>query len=488
MRSGAPAMPFTTGVVVGQVLAWFATNYIIAIALTALGGLIALKRRGVSALLLGTVVGLLCCVHLRGEQRASRSSADTEVLLRIIESPSRRKPGEVTFVGEAESVDRGNFRCRAVDLPWRNVADLREGDVVWVRGEASPVVRPLNPFSWEAYLWRRGIATDLKARFVSKAVTSKESFSAQVRTSIKRIVARADSLNRGESLFLSMVFGFKDLLSADVEDAFKKLGLTHLLVVSGYQVSLVFGVCVFVSRVVAGWCAGRVVLRSLVNCLAWGMSLLYVTVIGFEMSAVRALIAAACVCADLVLERSSGFAQRWWVALLMVNILSPWSFFEIGVILTFAALAGIGIGITLGGQRQVATYLWINIAVWLSTSSVMLLWVGSISLVSILLNVLVPGPWSFLNCTVGMIGLLLFTLGLDSHGALLWAVTSANDCVATYLVNLSRTLTATVELQGAERWGCAGALIAISGWLYFRSARKYRIPVRLLSGGRKSLS
>lgn len=482
LRGSMPAMPLTLGVMVGQVLAWFASDDVLAASIIILGCFVIGKRRGVSALIVGCLVGLISCAFFVFRHVSDGLPIDGHFMARVIESPSRRKPGEVTFVAEELSQSFRRFRCRAVDLPWRNVADLREGDVVWIRGEFTPVEKPLHPFSWQSYLWRRRIAQDCKARFVSKPVFREEPLSSTVRSAIMESAAGGDGIDRGEALFLSMVFGFKDLLSADIEEVFKELGLSHILVVSGYQVSLVFAVCAFLTRWIARWCAGRIVLRSLVAYLAWGMSLLYVALIGFESSAVRALIAAACVCASLVLERASGFAQRWWVALLIVTILVPWSFFEVGVILTFAALAGIGIGVALGGAASILTYLVVNIAVWSLTSCVMVVWNGSLSLLSVALNLIVPGPWSLLNCTVGMIGLLLVTLGLDTRGTLLGIVTATNEYIATLLEALSRSLNALVELKGAARWGCVGVLMMASSWLLWKAVRANRIPVRLLGG------
>lgn len=485
LRGSMPAMPLTLGVMVGQVLAWFASDDVLAASIIILGCFVIGKRRGVSALIVGCLVGLISCAFFVFRHASDGLPIDGHFMARVIESPSRRKPGEVTFVGEELSQSSRRFRCRAVDLPWRNVADLREGDVVSIRGEFAPVEKPLHPFSWESYLWRRRIAQDCKARFVSKPVFRQEPLSSTVRSAIMESAAGGDGIDRGEALFLSMVFGFKDLLSADIEEVFKELGLSHILVVSGYQVSLVFAVCAFLTRWIARWCAGRIVLRSLVAYLAWGMSLLYVALIGFESSAVRALIAAACVCASLVLERASGFAQRWWVAALMVNILVPWSFFEIGVILTFAALAGIGVGVSWGRGRPFRTFLWVNLSVWFLTSCVIVAWTGVLSFCSVVLNLLVPAPWSFLNCAVGMISLLLYLVQVDPHGALLRMITALNDVVATVLVELSRSFTGMLVLEGSTRWVSVIALVVVSCLFLWGAMRNSRIHPRLLDARRR---
>jgi predicted membrane metal-binding protein len=120
---------------------------------------------------------------------------------------------------------------------------------------------------------------------------------------------------RGVSLLLSMALGYRDVLSPSVEQAFSSLGLTHLLVVSGYQVSMVFGFVMAIAVMLVPRASVFRYWRE--GCTAIGLMVasVYVVLIGAEMSAARALIAAAFVCAERVCESRSGFAQRWSVAL-----------------------------------------------------------------------------------------------------------------------------------------------------------------------------
>jgi ComEC/Rec2-related protein len=480
LRSYAPAVGCALSVAVGQLLVWLVGEVWSALALAVVGCLLltpwGVGRGGIA---LGVVVGILTAYpELYGRTQVLESE-DTVVLGEIVGSPRRPKPGEVNF--ELQSVGHPKpfrLRCRAIDLPWRNVADLQGGDRVAIRGSVRAVSRPRDPFSWEGWLWRSGIDGECKARYVSAPFDRSPSVVQRMRESILASVRERAGDDRGSALFLSMALGFHDILSPTVEDAFRVLGLTHLLVVSGYQVSLVFGLVVAVSSYLGSrLLLGRFV-RMWVLASAILVSLLYVLLIGAEMSAVRALIAAGCVCAHLLTETGARFAQRWGVALLVMQIIWPWCALEIGVLLTFSALCGIGIGMQLGGDRKLPTFLWVTVCAWLCTSCVVVLWSGSFSVVSVLLNVVLAAPWSTLNCAVGLVGLVLLMTGLPGGAEIVRGVSFVNISVSKGLLYLRDLPHVSFELEGTWRVLISVLLIVSALTLGYRGSMPWLLKRR----------
>ena len=177
------------------------------------------------------------------------------------------------------------------------------------------------------------------------------------------------------------------------------------------------------------------------------------------MSALRALIAASCVCAGLLLDRRGHFAQRWWIALLLMHIFYPWALYELGVVLTFAALAGIGIGSRLGEGRVLKTWLLVHSVVWIFTSCVLIVWVGEFSVAGILLNLFVPAPWSIVNCTVGALSLFGMFLGVPGSASILRIVTDLNEVVAYALLWVRGVFGGVVVVEGYLRGVFASLLV-----------------------------
>jgi ComEC/Rec2-related protein len=478
-RRGAPAVQLALAVACGQAIVWLAPDLVVMCCLIMSGFALAVARRsGIGGLASGVVLGLLTGYVALAPRSWTAPSKDFIVLGQVVESPRHPVPGETVFLLAVEDgASQKVFRCRAVELPWRNVSELEAGDLVWVRGELVPVSRPRNPFSWQAALWRRGIAGECRARFVSHALAkdppSLEWLRAQIRTLVKERVGEAG----GTGLFLSMGLGYHDLISVQVEHAFMKLGLTHLLVVSGYQVSLMFGFIAFLAHVVVTRISvfGRYS-RTITTAVAFAAAGIYVVCIGLEMSAVRALLGAACVAAQMCSERNTSFAQRWGVALLGMLLMWPWCFFEIGVILTFAALFGIGLGARLSGTQKVVSFLAVNVAVWCTTTLVLLIWKGNLSLFALPVNLILAAPWSVVNCTIGLAGLCGLIMGIPGASSLLVLISWCNDWLASMVVSLADWSHSGWQLQGIPRILAAAALCMLLFYLSRRAAQRLSVP------------
>lgn len=480
LRWKIPALGLAIGVFVGQMLVWLvATRWCVGL-LVGCGTLFVLFPKRVRCSLVGISLGVATGLLGVALHPSEWSARDAQVLVRIVERPSRRLSGEVTFIGR-EVLGRGQrtIRCRSVDLPWRNASDLERGDVVWVRGEISPIVRPRNPFSWEGFLWRQGVSGEMKALFVSRPVMREESLVDGVRREIRSLVSQVTDDGRGGALFLSMALGERDVLSVHVENAFKGVGLSHLLVVSGYQVSLIFGVVFAGFMQVRSLFGAHIYLRTIATCGALVCCFGYVVLVGAEMSSVRALVAAACLCVALVIDRAHRFSQRWATALLVMQVMYPWAACEVGVILTFAALAGIGLGSVLGGRNPLASCLWVTVCAWLLTSTVTLVWNGSISVVGILLNLLLATSWSIWNCAVGGVALGLATLPSWFAGAPLRVVAWGNEVVVGAILWGGGSATKQEPIEGLRKWILVSALLCSILWVVRGATkRSYAMSMR----------
>lgn len=485
IRNVTPALFFTAGVCAGQGAAWFISLPLLIGLAIALGFVIALTRIGGRGGLVGCVVGLVTAGWGLATHPPPLAGADVQLLLQIDEVPRRRVPGELVFVGRDLLGDRGALiRCRAVDLPWRALSSVSRGDIVWVRGPLQGVSRPFNPFSWDGWLWRRGISGEMKVLFASKPLYRSSKFFDRIRERTIAAVSSVTHEERGGSLFLSMALGVRDVLSPPVEALFMTLGLSHLLVVSGYQVSLVFAVVFSILSGFGGALRASIGARNGSIAASLIFSAAYVFAIGAEMSSVRALLAAVCVCVSLILNRRHGFAQRLLVTLLCMHIVWPWAIFELGVVLTFAALVGIGIGSVLGSGSRWRSLVWVTISVWSLTSLVTVIWNGSLSWSGLLLNLALATPWSIINCTVGVAGLGLTLLGIPGGALVLKFVGGANEMIVTSLFWIHGVVGSSTEMSSLSRLLVAGALCAVSGLIVGVAARRqYGVRLREMTRG-----
>ena len=475
LRRDLPVLPFAVGVCAAQVAAWVLSPFVaVAVSMVA-GSLCIVRSRRLGGALVGIMVGLSIAGWELVTHPAPIYGSDVQVLVQVEDPPRRRVAGEVVFLGrEILGRERRLIRCRAVDLPWRGLSGVSQGDIVWVRGAVLPTSRPLNPFSWDAWMWRRGVSGEMKVLFASEAVARVSSPLEGLRRWIVDSISEVTGDGRGGALFLSMAFGFRDVLSPPVEGLFMNLGLSHLLVVSGYQVSLVFGFTLAALVWLGRSVRATLGMKRLAIAVSFVGALLYVVAIGAEMSSVRALLAAVCLCLSLLLQRRHRFAQRLVVTLLCMHLVWPWAIFEIGVLLTFAALSGIGIGSVLGARSSWRSLAWVTVSVWALTSTITVVWNGTFSVSGLLLNLVLAAPWSVLNCTVGVGGLALMLAGLPGARLAVRAVAFTNEVIVSALFWFQGMVGTPQELSVDERILTACGFLAVSGAIALRASSAMR--------------
>lgn len=472
----APAFPLSLSVAVGQCLIWFVPQAVWSYVVAALGGaiiLIAPKRR--IGLLIGVLLGI-ASVHIN-YLRLVPVASEKDVVLEgeVVSAVQRRRPGEATFL--LQTIIKGHpylFRCRVVDLPWRNSFGVRQGDRLFVRGDTKVVEKTMKPLSWQGWLWRQHITGEMRVRFVSKPLAREDALRSESRLWVKRWVYAQFGDIRGVNLVLSMALGYQDVLSPTLEHAFKRLGLTHLLVVSGYQVTLLYSVAVtFLSKSILLF-PRRMSARRTVGIAGLVLAFLYVVFIGSEFSSVRAMMAAACVGGGWIVGRQTSFMQRWGVALLLLEVFWPFCIFDIGVVLTFAALWGIGIGSVGVKAGSLRGFLKVNLCVWLTTSLVIMLWQGSVSTLGLLINILVAAPWSIINCTLGIVGLVIAMLPVPGSTLLFNVVIAVNRFLSEQVLYWGAKQYSQAMFTGYSQF-TASCLLSLSvGYL---SLQAYRINV-----------
>lgn len=183
--------------------------------------------------------------------------------------------------------------------------------------------------------------------------------------STARSRARAGLLRAGPGagLVAALALGDRSMLSTETSSAFRALGLSHLLAVSGLHVVLVAGLCFAVARKGLS-VSRRLAERGDVSRVALGASLLvalaYGALTGFAVPVSRALIFLGVVAICEGLGRRSGRASALALAALVLLLWNPAWLFSLGAQLSFLATAG------LLSARPVDA--WSGVAGWLQRS------------------------------------------------------------------------------------------------------------------------
>ncbi len=261
------------------------------------------------------------------------------------------QPGEVTVVGKvASSPVRGGFGYRAdlrVEHLWYEekevlrggglqvfASDLRVGvgDRVRVDGELTSPEPGESGFDYGRYLSTKGISAIMYAGGVWPVN--------EERGWIGRVHRRTDiALGYGlrpreASIVRGMVLGDRSRMPEELEDDFRRSGITHILAISGQHVAILTALVYFVLR---GFAVPLMVRNPATLALVW----LYILVAGAPPSAVRAGVVATLVLAAPLLGRQLSPLHFMTAMLAVVLAYNPALIYSAGFQLSIAAVFGI---------------------------------------------------------------------------------------------------------------------------------------------------
>jgi len=365
------------------------------------------------------------------------------VLMRVLEPPRYPQIGRLSLVGEVlqklsfESdgarvwqplLEGKKLSCKGVLLPWKNSSELRQGSIFYAHIITNPLGDSSSPFSYEMRLRLRGISGECKLVHVSEPIDTGPDVSERVR---EYIFDRIDSkLGNGErsGLLQSMAFGKRDVLSVSTEQAFKDAGLAHLLVVSGYQVVMVYhfivAIAALISRLVM-LCTGRAFVTKIGSFVALIFTGIFAVLTGLEGPTIRACLAIVATVIARKWERGGSMLHSILLSLLFIAAIWPGTYFEVGMQLTYSALLGICLGISKKRGSILLDYLAICFYTSVTTSIIVAVWFERFSPMSFILNPIIVPLAGMVSCKGGLVSLLLMLSGVDDEGICLEWVSDA---------------------------------------------------------------
>lgn len=309
----------------------------------------------------------------------------------------RNRIGQVSLMLEPSTL------CKAKDLPWVSASKAKPGDFLIAEVKARRVEFTLSPFSYETSLLFKGVNNECKIIFSSlidgKRKSWLESFKYKIRKSLE------DNIRDQEvrAVMSGMTFGDISSLSRQIEETFKKTGLYHLLIVSGYQVMVLFFLFRWVSfGLLSKNCIdsgrGEIITNflSLIFCFNYGL------LCGIEPPIKRALtflvILVICKAGSIPL---SSFRLILTTAILII-VIDPGSQFTPSFHLTFGALIGFMLS-----RKAVLGVIYASML----TSLISYLWFNELPLISVITNVFVAPLFTFLSLLGGLAGIISVGFG-----------------------------------------------------------------------------
>jgi len=365
-------------------------------------------------------------VNMPVEKDQNFESISGQVLLKIATAPRRNTPGGITTLIEVDSKVTLNqdlsyrltklarpvkLTCRAVELPWRNITNAKAGDWYFATIKTSP----LPDTSWGHSMYRKGVAAQCRIQLSSPPLHKEQSLITSLRERLRNRIVKNAGDNENSGLLRALVLGQRDTLTRQTEESFKRTALAHLLVVSGYHISISYTVLFALLSLIFASYKQKLMVRAAIYLIPLAVCTLQVFVAGAEPPAVRALTAISLYAVFQLSDRTPNALHALLLSLLLLCCLWPTAFLDLGVQFTYAALLGIILACTptssshvkSGTTQKLASYLKLTTLPSLTTGLVSLIYFNYISLIGFILQPTLAPLIALIGCKLGLIALML---------------------------------------------------------------------------------
>ena len=247
-------------------------------------------------------------------------------------------------------------------------------------------------FNYPGYLQARGVQYQMSFAevvvteqgqgnfIVGNLLAAKHSFMAALEQTVPE-----PYVGLGEGLLL----GEKRALGEDISEQFRLTGLTHIVVLSGYNVMLVVAFCLYIFSFIFGL-RGRIV-AGVIAIIAFAL------VVGLSATVVRASIMAVMVLVAQATGRRYDVLRALLLAGTLMLIINPYLLlFDIGFQLSFMATLGLVLfapafesTIASKGVTTLRGFLLATVVTQIAVLPLLIYHIGQVSIIAVLANVLV---------------------------------------------------------------------------------------------------
>lgn len=368
-------------------------------------------------------------VYLYGQEVEVYGVVVSESDERIANTKLTIAPTEICSLGECVESDQKILASVAAGV------QVQYGDVVWVRGKLQ---RPENftndagrEFDYINYLAKDGVRGLVYYPEFEIIDSGPENLRRRLYAIKKSMVAKLNQImpQPEGALGAGIVFGEKQALGEELSDQFRKTGLMHIVVLSGYNVTIVADALV---RSLAFLGVGA---SYLVGALG---IVLFALMVGAGPTIVRASIMAGLVLLARYLGRPAATTRSLILAgviMLVHNPLILW--YDISFQLSFLATLGLIYVYPIVEKKlhwvssrfQLREHLSATLSAQIAVLPLLVIAMGEVSVIAPLANVLVlplipiAMLFTFLTATLGFVSLPLAQLGmLPAAGVLSYAL------------------------------------------------------------------
>ncbi len=352
------------------------------------------------------------------------------------------RQGMVRFSFEVDqySPEIPGVNLKSLQLSWYNPeAEIIPGQAWQLRVRLKPPRGLMNPGAsdYETQLFANrvnGRGYILSARLSREAGAGNRFRIEYLRYQVRHWLSQLPLEPEVDATIRALLLGDKQGLNDQQWQVLRQTGTVHLVVISGLHIAIacMLGYWIgWVVQTVVQWFAPRLV-DGFADIRAWriipalAMATCYGLLAGFSIPTQRALVMAVALLLPPLLNCHLGVWKRYQIALVLVLLMQPLSFYQPGFWLSFSAVAALLL--IVSGQRdsgRVKTIAATQWAVFVGLFPLLLFWMGQVALVAPLVNVLAIPLLSFILIPGVLSGLLVCLVNADAGAIFLSGLVDA---------------------------------------------------------------
>lgn len=353
---------------------------------------------------------------------------------------------------------------------------LREGDLISFKADLRQISSLGNPdeFDYVLYMQRRGIIYSqlLASEDYDIIGTENNIFtcSRRIQRHISNCIINTRMRPETQRFLCTILLGNSAYLEPETRTRFSQAGISHILALSGLHISIIAGLIFFLLKPLC-----YLGLHKLRIAIAIPAIIAYLFITGMMPSATRSVIMVLFVFVAYLMHRRNSSLNALLAAALFILAFSPYSIYDVGFQLSFAAVLAILLFydkfVTVSPRRK-TLYYWVSsltltTVATFGTIIISAFYFHTIPLLAIISNMIILPLLPFYLC-FALLHTVLLCCGMEipEFSAALDVATSAIDFVATSISRLPFSAMTDIHISTTVLLLFIILYVVIALWIY----------------------